>query len=267
MANLRHAKALYLGMPNFYSMVPISTSKEKASSQKVRRSASDFLNQLPSASIQEYLEAIFRLLKNGNEYAKTGELAAMLNVAPASVTQMVQKLAEKNYLRYVKGRGVRLTKKGRRLALDVLRRHRIAERLLVDLLGVSWEKAHEVACDWEHLLTPELCNKILNRLDDPETCPHGNPIPNSNGIIEPIPAESLADLGQDEEAIIDCISDENPELLRMMASMGMLPGEKVRIIQISPIGDTFLVEVGTAQFALSRNLAKSIRIQREDDED
>jgi DtxR family Mn-dependent transcriptional regulator len=254
-------------MPNFVSMVPISPSKSKESSQEGKRSASDIRTQLPSASIEEYLEAIFRLLKNGNQYAKTGELAEMLNVAPASVTQMVQKLAEKKYLKYLKGRGVRLTTKGRRLALDVLRRHRIAERLLVDLLGVSWEKAHEVACEWEHLLTPELCNKILARLDDPAKCPHGNPIPNSNGSVEPLPPDSVADLAQDKEAIIDCISDENPELLRMMASMGMLPGEKVRVIQTSPTGDTFLVEVGTAQFALSRALAKRIRIHREVDED
>jgi len=119
---------------------------------------------IPSASIEEYLETIFRLLQNKKGYAKTGELAEVLGVKPASVTQMMQKLAAKNYLKYEKSRGVRLTRKGRKLALDVLRRHRIAERLLVDLLGVSWEEAHEVACEWEHMLTAELCNRVLDRI-------------------------------------------------------------------------------------------------------
>lgn len=222
---------------------------------------------LPSANVEEYLEAIYRLLQTGTEYAKTGDLAEVLNVAPASVTQMVQKLAAKKYLKYQKGRGVRLTQKGRRLALDVLRRHRIAERLLVDFLGVSWEEAHEVACKWEHILTPELCNRVLERLDEPVTCPHGNPIPRNNGSVEPLPELSLADLEPEEEAIIDCISDEYPELLRMMASMGMLPGEEVRVVQVSPIGDTLLIQVGTAQFALSSKLAKRVRVHRKKEEE
>ena len=84
--------------------------------------------------------------------------------------------------------------------------------------------------------------------------------------MEPLPELTLADLDQDEEGIIDCISDENVELLRMMSSMGMLPGETVRVIQISPIGDTLLIEVGTAQFALSSKLAQRVRVHRVTDE-
>jgi DtxR family Mn-dependent transcriptional regulator len=213
--------------------------------------------------VEEYLEAIFRLLQNDKEYVKTGDLAKLFNVKPASATQMVQKLAAKKYLHHEKNKGVRLTPKGRKLALDVLRRHRVAERLLVDVLGVSWEEAHDVACEWEHLLTPELCNKVLEKLDDPATCPHGNPIPKSDGTVTPLPQLTLADLEQGESAVIDCISDENVDLLRMMSSMGMLPGETVRIVQISPVGDTLLIEVGTAHFALSSNLARRVRVHRE----
>ncbi len=217
---------------------------------------------IPSANIEEYLEAIFRLLQHDEKYAKTGELAEALNVKPASVTQMVQKLAEKSYLKYEKNKGVRLTAKGRKLALDVLRRHRVAERLLVDLLGVSWEEAHEVACEWEHMLTPELCNKVLEKLEGPARCPHGNPIPDSDGTVSSRSKLNLAALEQGETAIIDCISDENIDILRMLSSMGILPGETVRVIQISPIGDTLLIEVGTAHFALSSTLAKRIRVHR-----
>jgi DtxR family Mn-dependent transcriptional regulator len=230
---------------------------------------------MPSASVEEYLEAIFRLLKNNKEYVTTGELAEVLDVKPASVTQMVKKLVDKKYLevkttpekKHQRMEGFRLTRKGRKLALDVLRRHRIAERLLVDLLGVSWEEAHDVACEWEHILTPELCERVLERLDDPATCPHGNPIPDADGTVTPLPELSLADLKQDEEAIIDCISDENLDFLRMMASMGMLPGEVVRVVQISPVGDTMLIEVGTAHFALSSKLAKRVRVHRHTDDE
>jgi DtxR family Mn-dependent transcriptional regulator len=219
---------------------------------------------LPSASIEEYLETIFRLLETNQErYAKTGELADLLKVAPASVTQMVQKLAARKYLIYQKGRGVRLTPKGREVALDVLRRHRVAELLLVDLLGVSWEEAHEVACRWEHILTKEMCDRVLERLGEPTTCPHGNPIPDEEGRMAKAETQALADLEQGEEAVIDCISNENPDLLRIMASMGMLPGEPVKILQIAPRGDTLLIEVGTAQFALSRVLAKQIQVRKE----
>jgi DtxR family Mn-dependent transcriptional regulator len=176
-------------------------------------------------------------------------------------------LTKKNYVIWKKGRGFKLTKKGRKLALDVLRRHRIAERLLVDLLGVSWEEAHDMACEWEHVLTEEQCNRVLEKLDDPTTCPHGNPIPAANGTLHPLSELSLADLDQEEEAIIDCISDENLEILRMMASMGMLPGERVRVVQVSPVGDTLIIEVGTAQFALSCDLAKRVRVHRDEEEE
>lgn len=245
-------------------MTPAPQTRTDMPQEEAKPAVKTSRYDIPSSNIEEYLEAIFRLLQNKDDYAKTGELAAVLNVKPASVTQMVQKLAAKNYLKYEKNKGVRLTTKGRKLALDVLRRHRVAERLLVDLLGVSWEEAHDVACKWEHMLTPELCNKILDRLDEPRTCPHGNPIPNPNGTVTLIPETTLADLDQGEEAVIDCISDENVELLRMMASMGMLPGEIVRIVQISPVGDTLLIEVGTAQFALSCNLAQRVHVHRED---
>ncbi|MFX0168519.1 MAG: metal-dependent transcriptional regulator [Candidatus Hodarchaeota archaeon] len=222
---------------------------------------------LPSTGMEEYLEAIYRLLKDEDRYVKTGELAEALKVQPGSVTEMVKKLTEKKYLKYQKNRGFRLTRKGRNIALDVLRRHRVAERLLVDLLGVSWEEAHDVACQWEHMLSPEMCDQVLDRLNGPATCPHGNPIPESNGFLTPLPELSLADLEQGEQAVIDCISDENVDLLRMMSSMGMLPGETVRVLQVSPIGDTLLIEVGTAQFALSCKLAQRVLVHREDDED
>lgn len=247
-------------------MTPESQTQPEVKKEETNPTSRASKYDVPSANIEEYLEAIFRLLQNDKEYAKTGELAEVLQVKPASVTQMVQKLAAKNYLKYMKSKGVRLTAKGRKLALDVLRRHRIAERLLVDLLGVSWEEAHDVACEWEHLLSPELCNKVLEKLEDPVTCPHGNPIPNSNGTMPPLPELTLMDLEQGDTAIIDCISDENVDLLRMMSSMGMLPGETVRIVQISPVGDTLLIEVGTAHFALSAALAKRVRVHREDAE-
>ncbi|MFX1561834.1 MAG: metal-dependent transcriptional regulator [Promethearchaeota archaeon] len=247
-------------------MVPLTQQQRAASHQKRESADSKRKSELSSSSIEEYLEAVLRLLSiKSGEFAKTGELAEMLGVAPASVTQMVQKLSSKGYLKYAKSRGVCLTGKGRRLAMDVLRRHRIAERLLVDMLGVSWEKAHEIACEWEHLLTPELCERVLERLDVPLTCPHGNPIPSANGSLEAIPQESLADLDEGEEAVIDCVSEESPELLRMIASMGMLPGVLIRVIQVSSLGDTFLVEVGTAQFALSHAIAERVRIRKDDD--
>ena len=263
MGKLKRCKGLYLGTPKFESMTPESQTQPEVTKEDAKTSSKNSTYNLPSASIEEYLEAIFRLLQNNNRYAKTGELAQVLNVKPASVTQMIQKLAAKSYLKYVKNKGVRLTSKGRKLALDVLRRHRVAERLLVDLLGVSWEEAHDVACEWEHLLTPELCNRVLEKLEGPVTCPHGNPIPDTDGTVEPLPELTLADLEQGESAAIECISNENVELLRMMSSMGMLPGETVRVVQVSPVGDTLLIEVGTAQFALSRDLAKRVRVHRD----
>ncbi|MFX1491348.1 MAG: metal-dependent transcriptional regulator [Promethearchaeota archaeon] len=255
LVKLIQCKALYLGLPKILGMNPAPETK------------SENTTETPSASVQEYLEAILRLLNKKEGYVKTGELAKYLGVVPASVTDKVKKnLTKKNYVVWKKGKGFKLTNKGRKIALDVLRRHRIAERLLVDLLGVSWEEAHDMACEWEHVLTEEQCNRVLEKLDDPATCPHGNPIPSANGTLHPLPELSLADLDQGEEVTIDCISDENLEILRMMASMGMLPGERVRVIQVSPIGDTLLIEVGTAQFALSCDLAGRIRVRRDEEE-
>ena len=159
-----------------------SPSQESETTESDPSVSSSRSSALPSAGTEEYLEAIYRLLRDEDRYVKTGELADALKVKPGSVTEMVKKLTEKKYLKYEKNRGFRLTRKGRKLALDVLRRHRVAERLLVDLLGVSWEEAHDVACKWEHVLTPEMCDQVLERLNGPATCPHGNPIPESDGF-------------------------------------------------------------------------------------
>jgi len=215
-----------------------------------------------SATVEEYLEAIYKLEKTKGS-AKTGDLARELNVALGTITNTIESMEKQNLITHKPYRGVKLTKKGRRIALDVVRRHRLSERLLTDILRLEWSKAHDAACKLEHALTDRDIIKPLEEvLGKPKTCPHGNPIPSESGKIIEERCELLTSLCLGEKGIVIKITDERVELLQYLSTLGLVPGVDVQIEKIAPFDGPITVRVMGTSHALGRRVASVIWVKK-----
>ncbi len=155
-------------------------------------------------------------------------------------------------------REISLTTKGQRAARTLVRRHRLSERFLTDVLGLDWESAHREACRLEHVLSPEVEEKLAEMLGNPVTCPHGYPIPDENGHIEEEEIKPLCDFCVDEKGCIARVEEEDPQLLQYLASLGLLPETDIEVKDVAPFGGPLLVKVGDTQYALGREVASKI---------
>ena len=210
--------------------------------------------------VEECLETLFKLEKDGKRVKMT-ELAEKLGFPYSSMTVLLQKLSSMGLIDYEPYKGVKLTDKGKELAIKVIRRHRLSERFLTDILGFDWSEAHEHACKLEHVITNKIEEKLDEKLGKPTVCPHGNPIPTADGKIifeNDIP---LSELQPTEEATITRILDENSNLLRRLVAMGILPGVKVVVKEKSPLGGTLVLKIGDYEVALGHDVASKICVK------
>lgn len=207
---------------------------------------------------EEYLEAIFTCAERGGEAVKTSELAKQLHIKAPSVVQMLDKLKKKGLVDYGHHTGVRLTKKGRELAAKIVRRHKLAERLLADVFGQDLYKVHDDACKLEHAIDDELADKIEKTLGKPSTCPHGSPIPTTNGRVLKADCTELVDVGEGKECTIITIPEEREAVQRLL-SLNILPQSKIKVMEKLPRG-AILVQCGNTQVALSRGVASQILV-------
>lgn len=210
---------------------------------------------MPSATIEEYLEAIYKLAEKGP--VRPGQLAEIMGVSAPTVTATLGRLQAAGLIDRPEG-GVELTFEGRRGALDIIRRHRLAERFLVDVLGLPWDEVHDEACQLEHALSPRVQRALEQFMDNPAVCPHGHPIPAEDGSIADAAGAPLCENGAGDEVEIVRIADEDGELLSYLSSLGMFPGTSVRVCDIAPFKGPLLVEVGDARYALGREIAEKI---------
>lgn len=215
-----------------------------------------------SSTVEEYLEAIYRLQER-NGAAKTTELAKQLNVALGTITNTVESLEKQNLVVHQPYKGVKLTSKGRKIALSVIRRHRLSERLVVDILKVEWGKAHDAACKLEHAFADkELIEPLEKALGSPKTCPHGNPIPSASGEVTEEQSQMLASLNAGEKGVIVKVTDERPDILHYLSKLGIKLGEQVLVQDKAPFDGPIMVKVGTANFALGKNVASVIWVKK-----
>lgn len=209
---------------------------------------------------EEYLEAIYKLEEKYG-VAKTLELAKQLGVSPGSVTNTVEGLERRCLLTRKPYKGVRLTEEGRRIALAVIRRHRLLERLLTDILRMDWSRVHEEACRLEHSLSEEVLTLLERALNYPSTCPHGNPIPTERGEIRDFkPSELLSNLKPGDKAIIVNITDERREILEFFGRIGFTPGSRLELLEKGVNG--LRVRVGGGEIFITPQLVSTLRVRR-----
>jgi len=214
--------------------------------------------------VEEYLEVIYRLQEKSG-VARTSELVKLLNVAPGTVTNTVERLEKESLIIHEPYRGVKLTEKGRRIALRVVRKHRLSERLLTDFLSLEWEKAHDAACQLEHGISDEIAKKIEKALGHPKTCPHGNPIPTECGGIIEETSQSLTKLNLKKKGVIIKITNESPELLQYLNTLGIKPEVSLEVVEKAPFNGPLTVRVDGKDHALSREIAALIKIRKTDE--
>jgi len=195
-------------------------------------------------SSQDYLKHIFELSEGGKP-ASTNDLAAQLGVKPASVTGMVQKLASTKppLVDYQKHQGVTLTPEGKRAALEILRHHRLLESWLVESLGYSWDEVHEEACRLEHYISEEFEARMAAALGNPERDPHGDPIPSAELVMPEGEALPLSSLRPTQGAIIRRVNDEDPDFLRHLDELGLVPGAKLEVSSYSSFDDNLTITI------------------------
>ena len=210
-------------------------------------------------STEEYLEAVYRLEREGPGVSTSG-LASELGVAPASVSGMLKKLAADGYLEHVARGEVKLTRKGLEVAVRVVRRHRLAERLLTDVLGMRWDEVQQEACMLEHAISENVEQRLMAVLGNPTVCPHGLPIPPKD-LSEPerggVP---LAQIDIGSQAVIQGVTHEVPEMLRYLGEVGLFPGVHVRVHAKAPMGGPMTVEVDSRRHAISLELARMVLV-------
>lgn len=210
--------------------------------------------------VEEYLEAIYKL-QEAERALGTTELGRELKVSPASASEMADRLAEKGLVARARDRGITLTRKGQKAALELIRKHRISERFLVDVLGMDWKDVHEEACKLEHVISPEVEARMDALLGSPATCPHGHPIPDRMGRTAEAPVQRLSSLGRGQAGVIAKIAEEERGLLEYLATLGMMPGGEVLVEQVAPFSGPLLIRISGASYALGREVAEKIWVK------
>jgi DtxR family Mn-dependent transcriptional regulator len=208
----------------------------------------------------EYVEAIYARHERGQKRIRASEIRSDLKVKGSSVTQMLKKLEKKGLVHYDLYGGVELTRKGRSHGLLIKRRHRLAERLLKDVLGYDLASVHDEACKLEHVLNDEVADKISRIIGDVKTCPHGNPIPSKQGEAGKLEAVSLIDIEEGEECTIQAIPEDKEDVQRLIP-FNILPGASVKVVEKTPFGTIMVQSCGGTQLALSSDIASKILVK------
>ncbi len=219
-------------------------------------------------AVDDYLKAIYELAGE-DDRATTALIAKKLDVAPASVTGMLRKLAEQQppFVDYEKHRGATLTDQGRRRALEIIRHHRLIELFLYETLGYRWDEVHAEAEKLEHAISERFEDRIAEVLGDPEVDPHGHPIPRKDGTIPERADRRLLDLEAGARAVVSRVSDKDPELLRYFTELGVKPGVSIDLIERSPFDGPLMVRInGAAEIkALGNRVCREIRVRSNGD--
>lgn len=215
---------------------------------------------MPTLSYTEenYLKAIFKISEDHSGEAGTNELAIDLSVKPASVTEMLKKLKEKKLVNYEKYGKIQLTKTGKTLAIDVVRKHRLWETFLYDKLGFNWDEVHEIAEEMEHIRSKKLIEKLDQFLDFPKYDPHGDPIPNVDGIFKKQSQKSLTEAAVGEKCKMVAVKDNSGTFLRYVADLGLGLEDEINVISRHDFDGLTTIEIKNKVVSVSQKFTDNI---------
>jgi DtxR family transcriptional regulator, Mn-dependent transcriptional regulator len=218
----------------------------------------------PTKSEREALKAVYRLTRDGGE-ASTGALAEALGLTAGTVTATLKRLGEQGLVDYRPYRGVALTEAGGIAAVGAIRRHRIVERFLADMLGYAWNEADRYATAFEHELPPEVLERIFVALDRPDACPHGFPIPEPEMAAIP-DTPDLYSLNPGDEAHVAVPGRTDPAVIAFLETLGLRPGVSVRVVEKHPFDGPLVLTVDGIERTLGANLARQIFVTSRESE-
>jgi DtxR family Mn-dependent transcriptional regulator len=208
---------------------------------------------------KEYLEAVYELGEEGRR-AFQARISKRLGLAPATVSEGIKRLVADGYVTVKPSRDLVLTEEGRTIAETLVRRHRLAERMITDILGLPWHLCHDQAEDWEKVMAPQIEEAILDKLEGDHTCPHGNPIPGTTSAVpwaalKPVATMEVGESGRLTRLLEDIELDH--DVLLYLERHGLMPGRDLTLVEVAPDG-TRTLSVGGAQVALGERLADNL---------
>ncbi|REL37612.1 metal-dependent transcriptional regulator [Rhodohalobacter sp. SW132] len=214
-----------------------------------------------SQSVEDYLKAIYKLELNlDGKGVPTSELAREMGVANASVTNMVKRLSELGMATHQSYYGTKLTESGKKIALEMIRHHRLLELYLAEMLGYSWDQVHDEAEKLEHHISEQFEDRISELLDDPKFDPHGDPIPSKDGKIPRLGLKPLSEINESTKIIVKRVKNQDPELLRYLHTYGLTPGSNVKVIKKEPFDGPLELLVDGKTVTLGHNIAEDILV-------
>ena len=215
-----------------------------------------------SKSEENYLKSIFNLSEFGNKQVTTNSISKILNIEPASVTDMIKKLSKKNLIYHEKYKGSTISKSGIKIALQIIRRHRLWEVFLYDKLNFKWDKIHDIAEELEHVSSEELIDNLDKFLKYPKIDPHGDPIPNKLGEMNFIDKISISDLNVNENGIISRIINEDEEFFNLLKKLKIEIGTEVKIIDKIEYDESIEILINKKTVIISKDIANNIKITK-----
>ncbi|MFC7356266.1 metal-dependent transcriptional regulator [Jejudonia soesokkakensis] len=210
---------------------------------------------------ENYLKAIFHLEGTQNKEVSTNAIAEVMETKPSSVTDMVQKLAEKKVLSYKKYKGTQLTPHGKKVAANVIRKHRLWEVFLVEKLKFHWDEVHEIAEQLEHIQSEELIERLNKFLGNPDFDPHGDPIPDKDGNIKKTEKKLLSELQKRQQGVCVGVKESSPEYLQYLDKKNISIGTKIIVLGKEFFDGSMVIQVGKDQFFISKIIAENLYVQ------
>ena len=210
-------------------------------------------------AVEDYLKVIYDLARGGGAVT-TSAIAGRLSVSPGTVTGMVKKLATLNLVAHEHYRGVELTEAGRKIALEVIRHHRLVERYLHEAMGVPWDRVHAEAERWEHVLSEEMEERMDEILGNPTTDPHGSPIPTRELEMAEVEQSPLSRMVAGESGMVAEVGDEDAEMLRYFAELGLFPETPVEVLDVAPFDGPLKLKVAGAERSIGRQAAEHVYV-------
>ncbi len=213
---------------------------------------------------ENYLKAIFHLEHESKCEVSTNAIAESIETKPSSVTDMVQKLAEKKLLTYKRYKGVQLTADGKKVAASVIRKHRLWEVFLVEKLNFHWDEVHEIAEQLEHIQSEELIIRLDKFLGSPDFDPHGDPIPDKHGVLKRTEKKLLSEIEKNQQGVCVGVKESSPEFLQYLDKKKISIGTKIKVLGKEFFDGSMMIQVGSEQFFISHKIAENLYVQTQE---